>query len=518
MKRKFFSFILIICFIIPCAIMLTACFGNDNTGEENVPTCEHNFEITDKPETTHAGKANCTNCELSVELPILNETNYVATGDEDYKVYSYTKHNKTFKFVVSKFSFVFDGTGYEISGYSGVKADVVIPESVIGDMGERSVTGIGNEAFDSRIDITSVTLPNSVKVIGANAFNACVNLNSVNLPEGLKVIESGAFKSCLVQNIVIPDSVTEIKEDAFRGCVSLEELVIGNGLTEIKASTFEGCSSLKKVTIGNAVQNIRENSFAGCTLLSAIHFGTSVKFVYDDAFKDCVSLEKIVLPISVEHVDNFAFRDCFNLDTVAFMGNERNCNFINSFDGTDGKINSNIYYYSENEPTPYSCVYEIGSLNLWHYDNEGNVDIWTVELTNIALNKYFKYSSTEVTITDEQWLNLQSVNLAEIFWWWNTEQLELLESSSTKEEYIRKLEAYGESIQGFEFNNNVDDKRVIFGGMNSPYIEIDGVVCVQGHGYVRMVIFNQDATEIYFEIENEYMTIKNIYTLFVFED
>ncbi len=56
-------------------------------------------------------------------------------------------------------------------GYSG---SIEIPASVTYNKIEYSVTSIGEEAFVSCIDLTSVLIPNSVISIGGRAFSGCI--------------------------------------------------------------------------------------------------------------------------------------------------------------------------------------------------------------------------------------------------------------------------------------------------------------------------------------------------------
>ena len=74
-----------------------------------------------------------------------------------------------------------------------------------------SVTSIGNYAFRSCSNLTSITIGNSVTSIGNYAFSYCTNLTS----------------------ITIPDSVTSIGDYAFYDCVNLTSVTIGNSVTSI---------------------------------------------------------------------------------------------------------------------------------------------------------------------------------------------------------------------------------------------------------------------------------------------
>jgi len=71
-------------------------------------------------------------------------------------------------------------------------------------------------------NITSITIPDSMRNIGKNAFYGLSALTSVVIPNSVTEIGERAFMGCIsLQNIVIPDSVTNIRENAFSGCTSL---------------------------------------------------------------------------------------------------------------------------------------------------------------------------------------------------------------------------------------------------------------------------------------------------------
>lgn len=53
------------------------------------------------------------------------------------------------------------------------KGDVNIPEKVIFESVDYDVTSIGERAFFSCSDLTSVTIPNSMTSIGYQAFSGC---------------------------------------------------------------------------------------------------------------------------------------------------------------------------------------------------------------------------------------------------------------------------------------------------------------------------------------------------------
>lgn len=113
--------------------------------------------------------------------------------------------------------------------YKGNAKTVKIPSKVSG----ATVTKIGDEAFWSKNNMTSVTIPSTVTSIGKAAFNECTALTKVTIPSKVKSIGSAAFWYCTsLKQIIIPKSVEKIGTNAFRGCNSLTAYVIKGSFAE----------------------------------------------------------------------------------------------------------------------------------------------------------------------------------------------------------------------------------------------------------------------------------------------
>ena len=67
-----------------------------------------------------------------------------------------------------------DGT-FAVVSYDGSASEIVIPSMVNGI----TVTKIGNDAFNGKANLTSISLPNSITVIGERAFKNCTNLSTM---------------------------------------------------------------------------------------------------------------------------------------------------------------------------------------------------------------------------------------------------------------------------------------------------------------------------------------------------
>ena len=77
--------------------------------------------------------------------------------------------------------------------YSG---DVVIPETETINGESYRVRYIGSEAFFGCVNLTSVTLPNTIVNIGYHSFADCHLLKQIDIPAGMVQINSNAFSYC----------------------------------------------------------------------------------------------------------------------------------------------------------------------------------------------------------------------------------------------------------------------------------------------------------------------------------
>ena len=109
------------------------------------------------------------------------------------------------------------------SQYSG---NISIPTWAYYQNTSYKVTSIGNSAFEGCVDITSVSLPNTLTNIGNGAFWQCSSLKSVYIPDGVKTIGEGAFHNCFnLVSVFIPSSVTSIGSSALSNCNNLTQVI-----------------------------------------------------------------------------------------------------------------------------------------------------------------------------------------------------------------------------------------------------------------------------------------------------
>lgn len=90
---------------------------------------------------------------------------------------------------------------------------------------DQGIVAIGTEAFSGCEEITSVTLPTTLKRLDPHAFYACSALTVITFPAGLESIGRFAFEHCTaLVSLTIPASVTEIGFCAFSSCNALRSV------------------------------------------------------------------------------------------------------------------------------------------------------------------------------------------------------------------------------------------------------------------------------------------------------
>ena len=132
---------------------------------------------------------------------------------------------------------------------------------------------------------------------------ACTSVTSVTIPNSVKIIGDGAFRDCSsLTSVTIPNSVTSIGWNAFKGCSSLTSVTIPNSVTSIGWNAFYGCSSLKSVTIPDGVTHIGERAFAGCDSLTSVRIPTSVIEIGEGAFPEHTKITRVeILSFKYQH-------------------------------------------------------------------------------------------------------------------------------------------------------------------------------------------------------------------------
>jgi hypothetical protein len=200
---------------------------------------------------------------------------------------------------------------------------------------KEGTTCICSGAFACHLNLTFVTLPNTVKYIGGCAFASCRELKTVNIPAGA-VIGQGAFMGCdVLEESIYPticigdlefrlfhENMTATVLHCSKEATSViipEEVTVGPAVfrvTSIGRFAFDTCKNLTSVAIPNSVTTIGQCAFVRCTTLPSITIPDSVTSIGAAAFWWCTSLESIDIPDSITTIDKMAFGVCTKLKSV----------------------------------------------------------------------------------------------------------------------------------------------------------------------------------------------------------
>lgn len=181
-------------------------------------------------------------------------------------------------------------------------------------------------AFQNCSSLTALNLPSSLKYLGEQAFSGVTQLSSVTLPSSLETISDGTFWGCTnLTNLVFNadscvydatsgSSSYSSSHGVFQQCSHLTTVTIGSNVKSIPSQLLTGCP-ITTVTIPNSVKTIGQYAFAN-TLLQTVHFGSSVELIDERAFYNCGQIAFLSLPVSVKKIESLAFYGCTGLTSI----------------------------------------------------------------------------------------------------------------------------------------------------------------------------------------------------------
>ena len=204
-----------------------------------------------------------------------------------------------------------------------------IPSSVTFKGKTYRVASISKEAFASAAELTSVSIPSSVKSVGERAFAGCSKLEGVVFPATEPKFGNDVFDACpALRSVSLGSDWKELDLNLFAACQNLVRLFVPakvRRITNLKflqaleridvdsnnqvfssidgnlyskdGKVFYACPNSRAgaLVIPEGTEKIQEGAFNGCAGLTEITLPSTLHaFSYQD-FHQCVSLTKLTL-------------------------------------------------------------------------------------------------------------------------------------------------------------------------------------------------------------------------------
>lgn len=208
--------------------------------------------------------------------------------------------------------------------------DVIVPEKIVYNGNEYSVTIIAPEAFAGIKELKSVQLPDSIVMIEEYAFMECAGLKVAKLGKSVQVIGEQAFDGCSnLETIDLGDSLVHIGMEVFSECSKLNDLHFPDTLQTLGCRSLEYTPIMDRkgaIYLGNVLCGyhgyipphswlevregttvIAERAFTDVSNIEAVIFPSTMKYIGYCAFTECKDLKYIKLPKSLVDIGSDAF-------------------------------------------------------------------------------------------------------------------------------------------------------------------------------------------------------------------
>ena len=208
------------------------------------------------------------------------------------------------------------------AGYTSPTGSLTIPSSVSYLGYNYSVTSIAGGAF-MLCEITSVTIPVTIKHIGSWAFASTTNLDTINFPQTAVWLDEWVFINSGWENNK-PDGLIYLENVLYRYKGTMPAnytLSVPANVNSIAGRAFswateEAYTNLQSISLPSSLVYIGSHAFYKCHLTN-VSFPSGLKVIGDFAFYGNL-FTSVTIPNNVEYLGTSSFYQCGSLTTVNY--------------------------------------------------------------------------------------------------------------------------------------------------------------------------------------------------------
>lgn len=253
---------------------------------------------------------------------------------------------------------------------------------------------------------------NGTKTIATGAFQYCINLTSVSIPNSLTKIETDAFNGSSLKYINIPETVTSIGDNVFYNCTSLKAIVIPTSVgNNIGKNILSYCWSLRYVFSYAALERHEEknNPFGNMTssviIFCPANYTSNYRSMYSEG--TIADIEKCFWNFDTSATTQGAISFKLNPNSYWKQSDKiaiKRTYLLSENDTIDAEQNKDTYKFKDLMPNQAYNVqlnFDILDCNLTIYPSlkTQNIGLISKELTQIKLILSIK--AEDIPVTDK---------------------------------------------------------------------------------------------------------------------
>lgn len=236
-------------------------------------------------------------------------------------------------------------TIYQYDGKNGT-GTLVVPEMIE----NRPVTALDDSSL-SGYSFSEIVLPDTLRKIGDSAFSTWPNLTSIYIPANVESLGQGILGYCSQLEKITIDPANQYY-------TAVDGIIYSKDMTQVIA-----VPTAANPVLPDTVTTIGPHAFWGNSNLTSIQLPSSVTKIGTGAFYNITKLSNLILPESLTAIEYGAFKNCSNIQNIWYAGTQEQWNQIEIGTDNDCLTNCpNIIFESEGSQVSYR--YSDGTLTI----------------------------------------------------------------------------------------------------------------------------------------------------------